>query len=177
MTALSVAPTDDAIMTALRAFLIAILPPSVEVIQGQDNRVAEPKVPDFIVMTPMNQVRMATNEDEWSTAIFPPATPPSELLLTASVMMAVQLDVHGPNAPNNTLLLSTVWRDEFATDNVDTSIIAPLYTDDPVQMPFINGEAQYENRWVIMLYLQVRPQVVTPMQFADIVNVTLVEVA
>ena len=54
-------PTQYNILTALRTFLLSVLPSGVEVIRGQDNRVAEPHVTDFVVMTPILQRRLATN--------------------------------------------------------------------------------------------------------------------
>ncbi len=50
------------ILTALRSFLLRVVPSGTEIIRGQDNRVAEPIGNDFIVMTPLAQPRLGTNE-------------------------------------------------------------------------------------------------------------------
>lgn len=42
----------------------------VEVILGQTNRVPEPKVADFVVMTPTRRGRIETNVDEYTDAVF-----------------------------------------------------------------------------------------------------------
>ena len=34
------------------------------------------------------------------------------------------------------------------------AVATPLYTEDPRQMPFINGEQQYESRWVVSAVLE-----------------------
>lgn len=63
-------PGEVAINTALGGFLAAILDPSVEVVQGQDNRVPEPQVSNFVVFTPTRTVRLATNVDSSDDAAF-----------------------------------------------------------------------------------------------------------
>lgn len=56
-------PGESAINASLRAFLIAVLPADFEVIAGQDNRVGEPRSPNFAVFTPTSRGRLATNVD------------------------------------------------------------------------------------------------------------------
>lgn len=58
---MNVYPTDDDALTALRKFLLGVLPAGVEVVEGQDNRVPEPKAADFVVMTMVRYQRLATN--------------------------------------------------------------------------------------------------------------------
>lgn len=54
--------TEVQALTSLRSFLLGILPSGTEVIRGQDNRVPEPAVANFVVMTPLMQPRLGTNE-------------------------------------------------------------------------------------------------------------------
>jgi hypothetical protein len=63
-------PTQSQIQTVLRSFLINILPDGVNVVQGQDNMVAEPQVSDFVVMTPIRRTRLETNIDAFADAPF-----------------------------------------------------------------------------------------------------------
>lgn len=63
-------PSQSAVFTALRAFLLQILPAGVEVVQGQDNRVAEPKADDFVVMTEILRPRLSTNLNTYSDVAF-----------------------------------------------------------------------------------------------------------
>lgn len=58
-------PTQSNIQVVLRSFLLSILPAGVEVVQGQDNRVPEPKSPDFVVMWPLRRERIETNIDQY----------------------------------------------------------------------------------------------------------------
>jgi hypothetical protein len=81
----------------------------------------------------------------------------------------VQLDVHGPVSGDNVQKLSTLLRDEYATAHFDASglDLMALYAGDPRQIPFINGEAQWEKRWVLDVALQANQIVQVPQQFAD----------
>lgn len=62
-------PTAAQIGSALRTMLLAILPPGIEVIQGQDNNVAEPQG-DFVVMTTILRTRLGTNRDTYADCKF-----------------------------------------------------------------------------------------------------------
>jgi hypothetical protein len=163
MPVLAASITEDAMLTALRGFLLDILPPGVEVFQAQNNRVPEPAGVDFIVMTPKSRVRQATNEDTWPADDVDPAA----IDRAQSTRVTIQLDVHGPAGSDTAQIIGTVWRDEYGTAALAGSGIVPLYADDGQQMPFINGEKQYENRWVMAVAFQATPVVSTPQDFAD----------
>ncbi len=82
--------------------------------------------------------------------------------------VTVQLDIHGPNSADNTQIITTLFRDQFATQQFEQSgfDMAPLYTSDPRQTPFVNGEQQYEERWTVDVALQANPILSVPIQFA-----------
>lgn len=67
---LSLAPDQSQIQTALRQFLLSILPANVEVIEGQDSRVPEPSGVDFVVMTVLRRDRISTNLDIFADCKF-----------------------------------------------------------------------------------------------------------
>lgn len=98
--------------------------------------------------------------------------------------VTIQLDVHSADvgtAADMAQTISTMFRDDYATlwfarNGYARQGIAPLYADDPKQIPFINAEQQYETRYVVEAVLQVN-QVVTPsQQFADDAVVNTIEV-
>lgn len=66
----SVSLTQSATLKALRSFLLGVLPAGVQVVRGQDNRVPEPLVDNFVVMTPIRRERLATNVDSYEDAYF-----------------------------------------------------------------------------------------------------------
>jgi len=231
------APTQSAVLTALRSFLLAYLPAGIEVVEAQANRVPEVKAQDFVVMTPLFRGRLETNVDEATDASFEGYVSGTSLTVTAvnfgaiipgnalfgvgvtggttivsqtsgtpggagaytvspsqsvslgplaagyrtitqQTEITVQLDIHGPSSGENAQTISTLFRDPvgtefFATTNPD---IAPLYTSDPRQAPFMNGEQQYEFRWSIDVLLQASDAISgLPQQFADQLVPTLID--
>lgn len=92
--------------------------------------------------------------------------------------VTVQLDVHGPLSADNAQMITTLMRDEYAVSRFASygPYITPLNADDPRQVPFINDQKQYEDRWIIEVQLQVNQSVVIPQQFAEAVDVDLVSV-
>ncbi len=59
----TITPTEEDIFTVLGLFLSNILPSACKVVQGQINRVPEPRSQDFVTMTVTRRVRLATNVD------------------------------------------------------------------------------------------------------------------
>jgi hypothetical protein len=75
---LIVSPNQSDIQVALRTFLLGVLPTGVAVVEGQDNRVPEPDVDDFVVMWPIQRNRLDTNNDD-----------PQDVAFTASISGAI----------------------------------------------------------------------------------------
>lgn len=159
---------DDTIMEALRTLLVAIVGPDVEVVQAQANRVPEPVAEDFILATPVNRNRLATNVETWAAG-----ADPVTLDHSASTEVTVQLDIHGPNGADHAQAIVILLRSGWAVDQLAGTGVTPLWATDGHQAPFVNAEKQYENRWVTTVGLQVTPTVSTPQDFADTVQATL----
>lgn len=92
--------------------------------------------------------------------------------------IVMQLDVHGPTSADNAQTISTLFRDAYAVEFFASlsSSVSPLYADSPKQLPFLNGEEQQENRWIIEAVMQADEVITVPQQFADVVEVDLVNV-
>lgn len=231
---ISVAPTQSDSLTALRAFLLAILPTGVEVVLGQVNRVPEVTVADFVVMTPTHRERIETNVDSFVDRAFVGSIAGDQMTITAvkrgalapgnqisgagvaagtrvvtgsggigvytvapgaqtvpstilqagageymqPTKLCIQLDVHGPASADNAQIISTMFRDDYAVSFFEDlgPDPVPLYADDPKQLPFLNGEQQIEDRWVIEAFLQTNQVVTAPQQFADHVELGVINV-
>ena len=93
-----------------------------------------------------------------------------------ATQITIQVDVHGPSASDNAQRISTLLRDEYGTESFRNSgfNIAPLYSNDPRQIPFTNAEQQIEAKWSVEVVLQANPVVSIPQQFADVVEVALI---
>lgn len=152
--------TEDVIMTALRTFLLAVLPSGVEVVQGQQNRAPEAIGPDHIVMTPDRRTQMAQTTHDWNAS-------GATIGVNRSSALHFQLDVYGPNSADNGQVITTLFRDAYGCGFFSSYGVQPLYCDDGQQMPLVNGEEQYENRWMIRATLQANILVQVPAEFAD----------
>lgn len=160
--------TETQIFTAVRSVLgtFGLLPANpaqpVAIIRGQVNRVPEPSGQDFLVLWPIARERLGMNVDTWGD-------PWTEISSMQETEVTIQCDVHGPASADNAQRISTLWRDQFAVSAFEDLAlpISPLYTTDPRQMAFDNGEQQVEDRWVIDLCMQADIAVTYPMQFAD----------
>ncbi|PVX61237.1 phage neck terminator protein [Paraburkholderia unamae] len=75
--------TEAQTLTALRSFLLAIMPAGMEIVRGLDNRVPEPVGPDFITMTPILRDRLATNVDSSQDCAFTGSISGATLTVTA----------------------------------------------------------------------------------------------
>jgi hypothetical protein len=167
----TVAPLESGVFTVLGQFLEQTLPGGVEVVQGQDNYVPPPNATDYVVMWPIRRSRLSTNHVEYD-----PAVEAAGRAISAPTDAVIQLDFHGVNCADNTQIFTTLFRDPFATGFFEGSGYTPLYCDDGQQLPFLTGEKQFENRWVLYAHLQATPTVSTTQQFADNLDTVLIEV-
>ncbi|CAM2143805.1 Bacteriophage protein [Pararobbsia alpina] len=178
--AVTISITEDDVFTAFNQFLTGILADGVEIVKAQENRVPEPVSDDWVELTPLFKPRLDTNTVTYfdPTVQDPPQTGAGVRNVQTSFAFHVQLDVHGPNSGDNAAIITQLFRDDYAYQ-VFTAInpdISPLYCDEPKQMAFINGENQYEDRWIITSVLQYNPVTQTPQDFADAVSVGIISV-
>jgi len=179
MTTFTQAPTEDDVFTAIRAFLQDILPAQDSttdpvtkhvVVVGQENRVPEPKEANYVVMWMLRMPRLSTNfvSHDGET---------QQQTIRQAAQVTIQLDVHGPEAFNNSMRISTLFRDGYAVEFFEQyPTIAPLYADDPRNMQFTSGEQQYEDRYVIEANLQVNFTLTAITQSARELEVDLISV-
>lgn len=162
--------SEDDIFTALRGFLLAVLPAGTEVLQTQQNRVPQPRGPNYVMMTASGRSFQSSSYRLYRSA-------DDQVDIARSTAAGFQLDFYGPLSSDYAQRFATLFRDDygFVWFAANAPAVGPLYCDDGSQMPLTNGEKQYEARWMIQAMLQVNPIVSTPMQFADRVDVTIVK--
>ena len=151
--------TDDDVFTALRAFLVAVLPAGVEVIQLQDNGVPMPAA-GFVGMNNGGNRRLATNANGYTDS---GGTHTKSITTPTAYTMA--LDFYGPDSGAWAAIVQSMFRDESAPDLFPANI-QPLHADDPMQIALLNGEAQYEQRWRLEATMQTVAVITTPQEFA-----------
>lgn len=171
MTAYVVTPTDDDIYTALGNAIVAWLGlATTQVVQEYGNEIPMPVGP-FIGMRLGTRKRLRTNKVTWDTTN--PA--PTALTHEQGMQVACQLDCYAPNSGDWAAILTTLLRDDVGVQALAPTC-APLYCDEGRRAPLIDGEEQYEDRWIVMLQLQYNPVVSTPQDFADTLAIDLINV-
>lgn len=165
--------TNSQLQTALRAFLLSALPAGWQVIEGQDNRAPMP-LGNFVVMTSMLVGYIATPEESWNAG----ASNPGVDNVKTSSQWRCQLDFYGAGAQDMATSISRIVRTEYACDQFTASGVdmQPLYAEEPKNLTMINAENQYEPRWSFDFLAQFNPVVSVPLDFADSLDVELVEV-
>ena len=161
MSTSGVSVTEDQVVTAIRSFVLSNLPSGVECAKAQENRVAEPLADNFILMTPYMRKRLG-----WDVETYDEVTNVSKIQYSEPVQMEVQLDFHGANSTDYAQTIATLFRSSYAVAYFD-GVCSPLYSDDGHQLPFINGEGQYETRWVVNLALYANIVVSVDAQFMN----------
>lgn len=165
----NITPTDDVVTTAVRKFLVAVLPTGWEAFLGQGNRVPEPNGENFVVMTPTHRDRLSTNTVYWDEVDPEPTTLQHE----HDTKIIMQLDIHGPGGADAASMIATLMRDEWGISQLEGEGIVPLYATDGKQLPFYNAEHQYEDRWVMEVAFQMTPIVSTTAEFAATLTPTI----
>ena len=167
--------TDSAIFSALRSFILSVIPSGIEVVKAQDNRVAEPEGQDFVVMTPLFRERI-----EWNTTTYADGYPsnPSNRIDLSPTKVTIQCDFHGPNSADNIQIFTGLFFSGYAYDYFASGAydIKPLFCTDPRQVPFIDGEQQYENMWTSDVNLQANISTTVTQSFADELEIAVINV-
>jgi hypothetical protein len=163
--------TQAQVQAALRAFLLGILPQGVEVLIGQENRVPEPSSDNFVIMWGTLRKRLGTNVTSWDQT---PGANPTTQDNTEPMRLDMQLDFHGADSTDNAQVFAALFRSSYACQFFGSFGFSPDYCSDGQQMPFINGEQQYEDRWTLSATFDANITVSTPQQFANEVNVIAV---
>jgi hypothetical protein len=170
MTA-TVSITETQVLTVLRSFILSLVSLDGDhVIRGLQNRVPMP-AGDFIEITASLTSPLSTNVQTY-------APDNSASLNKRSTQLSVQIDCYGVSAMDNANMLSMMLRSDYACQKFAASGLdmQPLYANDAHQMPFITGEDQYMERWVFDGVLQINPVVSVPQDFADSLEVGLINV-
>jgi hypothetical protein len=164
-------PAQTDIFTALRAILLTIVPSGTEVVQGQDNRVPAPTSTNYVVMTDANRTRLSTNTEDWDRV----GTNPTVVTTSMAAGIDIDLDVHGPASADIAVAIAQTWRSAYAVQFKAEGgyAITPQYASEPRQSVFINGEDQYERRWIVTVTAQAASSLDVPAQFSTGIAATV----
>lgn len=149
---------EAAVYTALRSWLVAVLPTGVAVVRARGNRVAPPPLP-FALLSMTTQEKLATPAWRYTA---------TTREVTQPMLVGVEVALFGPEAGSLAARVVALWQDMQAADYFAAlgQSIAPLYAADPHQSPYVSGEHQYEECWQAELTMQVGYGFSLPQDFA-----------
>ena len=155
---------ENDIFTVLRAFIMTVV--GCPVVRAQVNRVAMP-TGDFIALTPKSATPLETNTDTYTA---------TTKTVERRTQYTIQIDCYGTLASDRAQTIATLLRDSYAADQFAASgyDVTPLYAGDAQQMPLIDGEEQYEERWTFDAVLQVNPLITLPEETANTLTVGII---
>lgn len=156
--------TIDEVFKALGDFIKPLV--LCPIIRGQKNFVSMPKGP-FILMTQKAQNRLGFDEVTYNGV--------DNQTLTRYTQYDIQLDFYGAASGDLAGIVETAFRSEYACEKFGSDI-QPLYCSDAIQMPLVNAEQNYEERWTLTASMQANLDVVLGQQSANTLVVTPVNV-
>jgi hypothetical protein len=162
---------NDLTMDAIIDTLADYAEPIIGTCQSaQANRVKMPKG-QFCILTPLRFTRLSTTREvSQDTGI--QAT--SAMGYTEVRQADIQVDIYGDNAEDRAVALETLFFSEHAYEGIRSidDRLTPLYSSQAIQATMINGENQYQDRYMITLSLQADITVSLPQDYFDKAEIT-----
>lgn len=103
-----ISPNRDDILTAMRSFLLAVMPAGVDALAALENRVPEPTSSSFGLMTIINFERFETNVVSYTDVAYQAAIAPASVSITGSIAPAPADPIAGPSGVM-TVSAATGW--------------------------------------------------------------------
>ena len=175
---ISIDITEVYALSALRSYLLSLMPAGTEIVKGNINCVPSPVSQTYIVMQPLFRTALDLTVDSYQDNVTT-----GFAYSQRSTQLTVQCDFHGATAGDLAQIFTTLFRDQSACAffssvliNGVNMICQPLYTSEPRMIPFINDQNQWEYRYSVDAELQINPTVTQTQQFAASLNITVIEV-
>jgi hypothetical protein len=158
--------TETDVFTVLRSYVTSLV--GCPVVRSPVNRVAMP-VGDFILLSPLSIEHISLNVHTYSA---------TQTTILRPLKYTVQVDCLGTEANDRAITLSSMFRDSYTAELFAASgfDIAPLFTTELRQLPFVSGEDQYIERWTFDCAMQVNAVITLTTQAANTLSTVLLEV-
>jgi hypothetical protein len=161
--------TTSQVFTGLKAWLMDALGlGSASVVQELQNRAAAPKA-GFVNMLHKMQKRLGANTVDYSG-------PDETVTTTKPTDFQIQVDSYGTAAGDWATVIAGMWNSPLAIAFLAPYGLVPLWADDPVELSIVNGEAQYEERWVTVLHMQFNPALTAAQTFLTKPSITILDI-
>lgn len=162
------------VCAALRSAIISVFGSAInDVIQIPTDRAPMPKKSPYATMSDLTKTMI-----HWPVpATSDPSVQPQSNAITAATDYEMQICFYGAGASDMAEIFHTFMRSPDAFDFFNALTPAgvyPLYADTPYQANFVNGEAEYELRWIMNVHLQYNPTITATIQTASAATVLLI---
>lgn len=162
-----ISPLPEDLFAALVSYAKGLLGTTVEVIRAFDNDVSMPNS-DHVRIQSVSSQALSTNVDTYD-----------KLAGTRTVKtpkrVGLQIECFGENAWRWVEILQNLWRDDYAVQTL-APVCTPLYASTARYLPVQTAEARYVPRYLFEAYCEYDPTVTVTQEFAEALNVDLVEV-
>lgn len=163
--------SETDVFTALRNVLLTILGgAATDIIRVPTNRTPMPKECPFVTMYPLLKEQIA-----WPHTTIGNNTAPTQVKnITQAIQYTIQLDVYGQTAGD---IAQTIWGVFQSPDAYDLFAaespygVYPINAETPRQVPMVDGESEYEVRWMMTVNLQYNPTLSTAVKTASTLTV------
>lgn len=168
-------PVEDQIFEAIWVWIASLGaqgPDMARVFKGFQNltpspidatSTGDPELATYAVLSPGIMQRQDQGRRDYDAAN-------NQVILTRGTTYSYQLDCYGPHGPDWANKVAIAWNSgpaadwfglESMTPDSSTPVavvartMAPLYADEPAQMNILNAERQFEQRFMVRLYVHV----------------------
>ncbi len=158
-----VSPGEDQIFDTVWGFLACLFDPtlSAQIVKANQNFTPTP-LGTYAIIQPGVKVR--TDQGVRTYALNAGSTTQGLQNVSRGTQYYYQVDCYGPAAPDWADTIAIAWRSLWACDYFNSGVdqngvslkasVVPLYADEPQQLTIVNAEMQYEQRFMLRLYLQ-----------------------
>lgn len=167
---LAITITQEHVFDSVIAFIKSILGNEVEVVRGMGNRVPQPN-DSYVQLTEIMDQPLATNETSYND----PGISVGTRSIKSQSQLMIQVDCYGESSANWSTAIGRLFRDPYGCKML-APVCQPLYATAARMMPLVNGSLQYERRYMFEAVLQYNPVITVSQEFADSLNLTLLNV-
>jgi hypothetical protein len=159
MTTVTLTPSTDKIFDTLWGVVSSLFDPTIAplIFKGFQNNTPTP-LGSYVVI----QEGVAERQDQ-GRQIYDPIN--GLMHVKRGTMYSFQVDCYGPSGSDWANIIAIAWRSPWACDQFAGTEMRPLYADEPQQLNIVNGELEYESRFMCKLYLQATQSIALPQQF------------
>lgn len=167
------APNDLAIASAVQAWLMEVLSFDINhVVYADQNRVPQ-SLGNYATISFVSSKPWGT---PWITYNDTGVQITESEITNMSVEVTYQVDIYGPNAADNMMLIFVLLRSDATSEwmaayGLANSItIDTFYTDDPKRSVITNEEQQFEDHWLTRIRIDTVQQASTSVNFMSVLT-------